>query len=123
MIDASGAVLYKRVRGRRTPAYGATTRPGDQVFKMVMNKIERVLRHDGIVAVLDLTAEQAQAGGEPSWVGDDKWKPIVLEAVKLRQIANEPSVRVLVGDHAVLVSGDDKHVVGVVFIKGHPVVK
>ncbi|MCA9705128.1 MAG: hypothetical protein KDK70_04660 [Myxococcales bacterium] len=90
---------------------------------MVMNKIERVLRHDGIVAVLDQTAEQAQASGEPSWVGDDKWKPIVLEAVKLRQIANEPSVRVLVGDHAVLVSGDEKHVVGVVFIKGHPVVK
>jgi hypothetical protein len=101
----------------------ATIAPGDQVFEMVMNKIERVLRHDGIVAVLDQTAEQAQTGGEPSWVGDDKWKPIVLEAVKLRQIANEPSVRVLVGDHAVLVSGDEKHVVGVVFIKGHPVVK
>ena len=50
---------------------------------MVMNKIERVLRHDGIVAVLDQTAEQAQAGNDPSWVGDDKWKPIVLEAVKL----------------------------------------
>lgn len=90
---------------------------------MVISKIERVLRHDGIVAVLDQTAEQIQAGSDPSWVGDDKWKPIVLEAVKLRQIANEPSVRVLVGDHAVLVSGDDKHVVGVVFIKGHPVVK
>jgi len=102
---------------------GTTVAPGDQVFEMVMNKIERVLRHDGIVAVLDQTAEQAQNGDEPSWVGDDKWKPIVLEAVKLRQIANEPSVRVLVGDHAVLVSGDEKHVVGVVFIKGHPVVK
>jgi hypothetical protein len=87
-----------------------------------MNRIERVLRHDGIVAVLDMTAEQAQSG-DPSWVGDDKWKPIVMEAVKLRSIANEPSVRVLVGDHAVLVSGDEKHVVGVVFIKGHPVVK
>ena len=89
---------------------------------MATNRIERVLRHDGIVAVLDMTAEQAQ-GGEPSWVGDDRWKPIVMEAVRLRQIAGEPSVRVLVGDHAVLVSGDDKHVVGVVFIKGHPVVK
>ena len=89
---------------------------------MATNRIERVLRHDGIVAVLDMTAEQAQSG-EPSWVGDDKWKPIVMEAVKLRQIANEPSVRVLVGDHAVLVSGDERHVVGVVFIKGHPVVK
>ena len=88
-----------------------------------MSRIERVLRHDGIVAVLDMTAEQAQGGAEPSWVGDDRWKPIVLEAVRLRQIANEPSVRVLVGDHAVLVSGDEKHVVGVVFIKGHPVVK
>jgi hypothetical protein len=89
---------------------------------MANSKIERVLRHDGIVAVLDWYTDPAQ-GGEPEWVGDDRWNPIVMEAVKLRQIASEPSVRVLVGDHAVLVSGDEKHVVGVVFIKGHPVVK
>ena len=68
-----------------------------------LSRIERVLRHDGIVAVLDLTADQAQAGQEPSWVGDDKWRPIVLESVRLRQIADEPQVRVLVGEHAVLV--------------------
>lgn len=91
---------------------------------MATNRIERVLRHDGIVAVLDMTAEQALNNeSSPAWVGDEKWKPIVLEAVRLRQIANESSVRVLVGEHAVLVSGDDRHVVGVVFIKGHPVVK
>ena len=90
---------------------------------MSSTRIERVLRHDGIVAVLDQTAEQQSAAGDAAWVGEERWKPIVLEAVKLRQIANEPSVRVLVGDHAVLVSGDEKHVVGVVFIKGHPVVK
>jgi hypothetical protein len=89
---------------------------------MANSKIERVLRHDGIVAVLDWYTESA-AGGEAEWVGDERWNPIVMEAVKLRQIANESSVRVLVGDHAVLVSGDEKHVVGVVFIKGHPVVK
>ena len=89
---------------------------------MAMNRIERVLRHDGIVAVLDMTAEQAQTG-DASWVGDDTWKERVMAVVKLRSIANEPSVRALIGDHAVLVSGDEKHVVGVVFIKGHPVVK
>ena len=89
---------------------------------MSLSRIERVLRHDGIVAVLDMTAEQAQSG-DCSWVGEERWKPIVLEAVRLRHIAGESSVRVLVGEHAVLVSGDDRHVVGVVFIKGHPVVK
>jgi len=88
---------------------------------MANSKIERVLRHDGIVAVLDWYTDSAPQDAE--WVGDERWNPIVMEAVKLRQIANEPSVRVLVGDHAVLVSGDEKHVVGVVFIKGHPVVK
>ncbi len=87
-----------------------------------LSRIERVLRHDGIVAVLDMTAEQALAGA-CSWVGEDYWKPIVVEAVRLRQIAGEASVRVLVGEHAVLVSGDERHVVGVVFVKGHPVVK
>ncbi|MFN3180542.1 MAG: hypothetical protein ACE37F_01015 [Nannocystaceae bacterium] len=69
-------------------------------------------------------APAASSGGaQVSWVGDDNWRPIVMEAVKLRQIAGEPSVRVEVGDHKVMVSGDDKHVIGVVFIKGHPVVK
>ena len=89
---------------------------------MSTTRIERVLRHDGIVAVLDQTAEQAQAG-DVAWVGEERWKPIVLEAVKLRQVAGEPAVRILVGEHAILVAGDEKHVVGVVFIKGHPVVK
>jgi len=148
---------------------------------MATNRIERVLRHDGIVAVLDMTGDASSApaptpapapapappmglgapapsvtpsaapapapaglgapapaaaptggpqptpptsqGSQVSWVGDDNWRPIVMEAVKLRQIAGEPSVRVEVGDHKVMVSGDDKHVIGVVFIKGHPVVK
>jgi hypothetical protein len=89
---------------------------------MSSTRIERVLRHDGIVAVLDMTAEQGSAG-ESSWVGEERWKPIVLEAVRLRQVASEPSVRILVGEHAILIAGDEKHVVGVVFIKGHPVVK
>lgn len=90
---------------------------------MSSTRIERVLRHDGIVAVLDQTAEQQSAAGDAAWVGEERWKPIVLEAVKLRQVAGEPAVRILVGEHAILVAGDDKHVVGVVFIKGHPVVK
>jgi len=133
---------------------------------MATNRIERVLRHDGIVAVLDMTGDASSApeptpapapapaptgfgvspapmapsaatpsaapaapassssnGSQVAWVGDETWRPIVMEAVKLRQIANEPSVRVEVGDHKVMVSGDDKHVIGVVFIKGHPVVK
>lgn len=89
---------------------------------MSSTRIERVLRHDGIVAVLDQTAEQSQTG-DAAWVGEERWKPIVLEAVKLRQVAGETAVRILVGEHAILVAGDDKHVVGVVFIKGHPVVK
>ncbi len=89
---------------------------------MSSTRIERVLRHDGIVAVLDIAGAQNETG-DISWVGDDRWRPIVMEAVRLREIAGEPSVRVLVGEHAVLISGDDKHVVGVVFIKGHPVVK
>lgn len=89
---------------------------------MANTRIERVLRHDGIVAVLDWFTEQARVH-EHLWTGDDRWHPIVHEAVKLRQISGESSVRVLVGEHAVLVSGDEEHVVGVVFIKGHPVVK
>jgi hypothetical protein len=113
--DCNVARLTLRTVGCKNPA--SPSAPGKH---MANSKIERVLRHDGIVAVLDWYLE---SGDQPEWVGDERWNPIVVEAVKLRQIAAESSVRVLVGDHAVLVSGDEKHVVGVVFIKGHPVVK
>lgn len=89
---------------------------------MANTRIERVLRHDGIVAVLDWYTDQARIY-EPHWAGDERWHPIVHEAVKLQQLSGEASVRVLVGNHAVLISGGVGHVVGVVFIKGHPVVK
>lgn len=89
---------------------------------MANTRIERVLRHDGIVAVLDWYTDQARVY-EPHWAGDERWHPIVHEAVKLQQLSGEASVRVLVGSHAVLISGGAGHVVGVVFIKGHPVVK
>ena len=55
---------------------------------MSLSRIERVLRHDGIVAVLDMTAEQAQSG-DCSWVGEERWKPIVLEAVRERRGTDE----------------------------------
>ena len=100
-----------------------TVRVHKHGYSMANSRIERVLRHDGILAVLDWYTDPAHAGGQPQWAGDDNWRNVVMEAVKLRGIADQPSVRVLIGDHAVLVSGDDKHVVGVVFIKGHPVVK
>lgn len=79
--------------------------------------LERHLRHDGIVAVFDLTA------GVLSWAGEEHWKPIVLEATRLRQIANEPTIRVLVGEHTILLVSDEKHTVGLVFLMGYPIVK
>jgi len=98
-------------------------RQAEHGISMANSRIERVLRHDGILAVLDWYTDPAHAGAQPQWAGDEAWRSVVLEAVKLRKTADQPSVRVLIGDHAVLVSGDEKHVVGVVFIKGHPVVK
>lgn len=89
----------------------------------MLSRLERVQRHDGIVAAMGWTTEQRRQGAEPTWVGDDRWKQIAMEAVRLRDIADEPAVRVLVGDHACLVSGDDDLVVAVVFLKGHPIVK
>lgn len=89
----------------------------------MQNRLERVVRHDGIVAAMGWTTDDRRQGAEPTWVGDERWKPLVKEAVRLREIANEPAVRVLVGDHACLLSGDDENVVAVVFVKGHPIVK
>lgn len=89
----------------------------------MQSRLERVVRHDGIVAAMGWTTDDRRQGGEPIWVGDERWKPLVKEAVRLREIANEPAVRVLVGDHACLLSGDEDNVVAVVFVKGHPIVK
>ena len=89
----------------------------------MQSRLERVVRHDGIVAAMGWTTDERRHGAEPTWVGDARWKSVVKEAVRLREIANEPAVRVLVGDHACLLSGDDDQIVAVVFVKGHPIVK
>jgi hypothetical protein len=86
------------------------------------SRLERTAAHDGIVAALAIDDQQA-ARGEMSWVGNDDWKPVAVEAVRLRKLTGEPSIRVMVGDHAILVSGDARDVVALVFIKGHPIVK
>ncbi len=89
----------------------------------MINRLERVQRHDGIVAAMAWTADQRRQGNDPVWVGDERWKSLAVEAVRLRDVAGESAIRVLVGDHACLVSGDDDQVVAVVFVKGHPIVK
>lgn len=66
---------------------------------------------------------EQRSRGMMSWVGDERWKDLVAEAARLRQISGESQIRVLVGDHALLLMGDDHDVVGLVFIKGHPIVK
>lgn len=89
----------------------------------MQTRLERVVRHDGIVAAMGWTTDDRRRGADPIWVGEERWKPLVKEAVRLREIANEPAVRVLVGEHACLLSGDEDNVVAVVFLKGHPIVK
>ena len=86
------------------------------------SKLERVHGHDGIVAVLGMD-KAAIERGEPSWVGEDRWREVAMAAVQLLRLSKQPQIRVLVGDYAVLVSGDEDDIVGVVFVKGHPVVK
>lgn len=89
---------------------------------MSSTNIERALHHAGVVAVLDTTPEQAQAG-DPLWAGEERWKPIMLGAERLRQAANEPSLRLFVGEHLILITSDGKHSVGMVLVIGHPIMK
>jgi len=88
---------------------------------MATQRIERILRHDGIVAVAELRLNGDDT--DVSWAGEERWRPLLVEAARLRKLSTEASVRVLVGEHALLVCGDDRQAIGVVFLKGHPVVK
>ena len=84
--------------------------------------MERAHAHDGVVAVMAMD-EQQRARNEMSWVGEERWQSLVREASRLRQLADQPQIRVLVGDHAILLMGDERDVVALVFVKGHPIVK
>ena len=86
------------------------------------SKLDRVHAHDGVVAAFSIDAQQ-RASNDVSWSGDEQWKAVALEAARLRELADQEQVRVLAGDHALLLFGDKEDVVGIVFIKGHPVVK
>ncbi len=87
---------------------------------VAVDRVGRVLAHDGIVAILVQSPERS---ADPVWVGDDTWRDVVRAAVDVHAVADEPSVRALVGGHVVLISGEDERVVGIVFVKGHRIVK
>lgn len=89
----------------------------------MLNRLERVQGHEGIVAAMAWTFEDRNSGREPTWVGDRQWQTLATEAVRLREVAQAPVLRVIVGEHACLVSGDEEKIVAVVFLKGHPIVK
>ena len=86
------------------------------------SKLERAHAHDGVVAVMAMN-EQQRLGGVMSWVGEERWQTLVHEGAQLRILSGESQIRVLVGEHSILLMGDDHDVVGLVFVKGHPIVK
>ena len=125
---------------------------------MATNRIERVLRHDGIVAVLDMTGDASPAAdpspapapaptsgfGAPAATPPPGLSAVPAPAPAAAPMSPAPAAPAASagssnqsvqwvgdqvrrmrghGDHKVMVSGDDRHVIGVVFIKGHPVVK
>src|SRR5690606_40594272 len=108
--DYRKSTLLLEFPAQLTRGMTSAKRQAEHGISMANSRIERVLRHDGILAVLDWYTDPAHAGAQPQWAGDEAWRSVVLEAVKLRKTADQPSVRVLIGDHAVLVSGDEKHV-------------
>ena len=87
-----------------------------------LNRLHRVFTHDGIVAALSQDAQQ-HTDKQLSWVGDEAWRELAIEAIELRALCGQEQIRVLAGDHSLLIAAQGDEVVGLVFVKGHPVVK
>ncbi len=55
--------------------------------------------------------------------GDDKWQPVLAEAISLYRLTEEPSIRLVVGKHTVVVQKENDETVAVVLPTGHAIAK
>lgn len=82
---------------------------------------ESISKHPGIIAAMRARAWPENI--EPAFHGDTIWRPMLRDAMVLTAHTSEDSLRVVVGEHTVLIKRHEQDLVGVVVETGHDVVK
>jgi hypothetical protein len=80
--------------------------------------IEHLKTANGIEAVLVRTATS-----DKSFRGDEKWNAILDQALDLFSICGQPSMRLVVGSHTIVVQKEATETAAVALPTGHPIAK
>jgi hypothetical protein len=80
--------------------------------------IEHLVVASGIEAVTVMSP-----GGSREFRGDDRWRTVLDGAIALLQKTEEPTIRLVIGKHTVVVQGERDETVAVVLPTGHAIAK
>jgi hypothetical protein len=80
--------------------------------------IEHLVAAQGIEAVAVVSP-----AGPREFRGDDRWGPVLDGAIALLQKTDEPTIRLVVGKHTVVVQTEKEETVAVVLPTGHAIAK
>lgn len=79
--------------------------------------IEHLAAAGGIEAVTVVS------GQDKDFRGDSSWQPVLEGALRLLEKTDENSIRVVIGDHTMVVQSEGEETVGVVLPTGHAIAK
>ncbi len=79
--------------------------------------IEHLAAAKGVVSLA------VEAQGSCDYRGDSHWHPILDASLKLLSLSGEPSIRLVVGKHTLVIQRENAEVVGVVIPTGHAIAK
>ena len=79
--------------------------------------IEHLAAAGGIEAVTVVS------GQDREFRGDNSWQPVLDGALRLLEKTEENTIRVVIGDHTIVVQAEGEETVGVVLPTGHAIAK
>jgi hypothetical protein len=82
---------------------------------------ESISNHPGIIAAMSARAWPANV--EPAFHGDTGWRALLRDSMALTTHTAKDCVRVVIGEHTILIKRHDQDLLGVVVETGHAIAK
>src|SRR5690606_21238341 len=82
----------------------------------LLNNIEHLAITDGIISV-------AVCVDKRQYSGDDQWHRIIDKAIDTFASTDEPSIRLVIGKHTIIVQKEGNETIGIVMLTGHAIAK
>jgi len=84
----------------------------------LLANIDHLAAADGIIALTIATPGHALA-----FRGAERWQPVLAKALELLALTDEPSIRIFVGEHTLVVQREADQVIAVATPTGHAIAK